>query len=119
MLNVKVPLAYKKVTGGGVGTRMYLTMDDPCNIIHELRRLYGRLSLTEHEAMDAKWSTLWDTLKPIEQYFKGLEDVYILATNYLPKFTMAQMVGHAKTTMEKCRMFQQHLNKWSQFPVTN
>ena len=44
---------------------------------------------------------------------------FILATKYPPKFTMGQMVGKAKTAMEKCGLFQLHLNEWSQFTLVN
>jgi hypothetical protein len=91
-LNLAVPAPYKKVVGGGVGVRMYRTMDDPKEIIKELRRLYGRLSPSERAAMDTKWSAPWNTATPVEHYFKGLEEMYILATKYPPEFTMGQMV---------------------------
>ena len=39
---------------------------------------------------------------PIGQCFKGLEEMFILATKYPPEFTIGQMVGKAKTVMEKC-----------------
>ena len=47
-------------------------------------------------------------------HFKGLEEMFILATKYPPEFAMAQMVDKAKTSMEECGLFQLHLNKWSQ-----
>ena len=56
---------------------------------------------------------------PIEHYFKGLEEMFTLATKYPPRFTMGQMVGKVKPAMEKCGLFQLHLNKWSQFTVPN
>jgi len=118
-LNLAVPSAYRKVAGGGVGTRMYRTTDDPREIIKQLRRLYGQLSPTERETMDNKWSAPWNTALPIEHYFKGLEEMFILATKYPPEFTMGQMVGKAKTAMEKCGLFQSHLNEWSQFTPPN
>ena len=118
-LNLAVPDAYKRVAGAGVGTRMYRTTDDPRDIIRELRRLYGRLSPTEREAMDTKWNAPWNTSIPIEHYFSGLEEIFILATKYPPAFTMEQMVGKAKTAIEKCGLFQNHLNEWSQFTLAN
>ena len=118
-LNIAVPDAYKRVAGAGVGTRMYRTTDDPRDIISELRRLYGRLTPTEREAMDTKWNAPWNTSMPIEHYFKGLEEMFILSTKYPPAFTMEQMVGKAKTAMEKCGLFQTHLNEWSQFTLPN
>ena len=36
-----------------------------------------------------------------------------------PEFTMGQMVGKAKTTMERGELFRSHLNKWSQFTLPN
>jgi hypothetical protein len=118
-LNLSVPDAYKKVGGAGVGVRMYRTMDDPKEIIKGLRRLYGRLSPNERAAMDTKWSSPWNTASPVEHYFKGLEEMYILATKYPPEFTMAQMVQRAKTAMETCGLFQTHLNEWNVFPAAN
>jgi hypothetical protein len=56
---------------------------------------------------------------PIEHYFKGLEEMFILATKYLPKFAMGYMVGKAKTATGKCGLFQSHLNEWSQFQLGN
>ena len=56
---------------------------------------------------------------PIEYYIKGLEEMFILATKYLPKFTMAHMVGKAETAMEKCGLFQTHLTEWSAFTLPN
>ena len=64
-LNVAVPSAYKRVTGVSVGTQMYRTTDDPQEIIRELRRLYGRLSPSEREAMDTKWNAPWNTSMPL------------------------------------------------------
>ncbi len=61
--------------------------------------------------MDNKWSAPWNTALPIEHYFKGLEEMFILATKYPPEFTMGQMVGKAKTAMKKCGLFQSHLNE--------
>ena len=58
----------------------------------------------EREAMDNKWSALWNTAMPIEYYFKGLENFFILATKYPPKFTMRQMAGKAKTAMKKIQI---------------
>ena len=104
-LNLTVPSAYRNVTGGGVGTLMYRTTDDPREIIRELRRLYRQLSPKEHNTMDNKWSVPWNTTLSLEHYFKGLEDMFILSTKYPPKFTMGQMVGKAKTSMEKCGLF--------------
>jgi hypothetical protein len=118
-LNLAVPSPYKKVVGGGVGVRMYRTMDDPKEIIKELRRLYGRLSPSEQAAMDTKWSAPWSTETPVEHYFKGLEEMYILATKYPPEFTMGQMVQRAKTAMETCGLFQTHLNEWNAFTAPN
>ena len=54
---------------------MYWTTDDPRDIIRELRRLYGRLSPTEREAMDNKWSAPWNTSMSIEHYFKRREEI--------------------------------------------
>ena len=65
--------------------------------------------------MDNKWSAPWNTAIPIKHYFKGLEEMFILATKYSSKYTMGQMVKKAKTAMERCGLFQWHLNKWSQF----
>ena len=65
-LNLMVPSAYRKVTGGGVGTRMYQAMDDQWEIIRKLWQLYGQLSPKERETMDNKWSTPWNTALPIE-----------------------------------------------------
>jgi hypothetical protein len=118
-LNLAVPSPYKKVVGGGVGVQMYRTTDDPKEIFKELRRLYGRLSPTKRSAMDTKWSAPWSTATPIEHYFKGLEEMYILATKYPPEFTMGQMVQRAKTAMETCGLFQAHLNEWSIFTAPN
>jgi hypothetical protein len=56
---------------------------------------------------------------PIEHYFKGLEEMIILATKYPPEFTIEQMVGKVKTAMKKCRLFQLHLNEWSQLTLVN
>jgi hypothetical protein len=36
-LNLAIQLAYWKVTGGGVGTQMYRTTDEPREIIRKLR----------------------------------------------------------------------------------
>ena len=83
---------------------MYRTTDDPREIIRKLRRLYGQLSPKERETMYNKWSVSWNAAMPIEHYFKGLEEMFILATKYPPEFTMGQMVGKAKTSMEKCRL---------------
>ena len=49
---------------------------------------------------------------PAEHYVKGLEEKFILATKYPPKFTMGQMIGNAKAAMEKCGLFRLYLNKW-------
>ena len=84
---------------------MYQTTDDTREIIRELCRLYGRTSPTERGAMDTKWSKSWDTAMFIKHYFKGLEEMFILVTKYPPKFTMVQMVGKAKTAMDKCGLF--------------
>ena len=65
--------------------------------------------------MDNKWNAPWNTDMPIEHYFKGLEEMFILATKYPPEFMMGQMVGKAKTPMERCGLFQSHLDEWSQF----
>ena len=81
--------------------------------------MYGQLSPKEPNTIDYKWSAPWSTSMPIKYYFKGLDEMVILATKYPPKFTMGQMVGKAKTAMEKCGLFQLHLNKWSQFTVPN
>ena len=80
---------------------MYQTTNDPREIIQELRRLYSQLSTMERKAMDNKWSAPWNTTMPIIHYFKGIEEIFILAAKYHPKFTMGQMVGKAKTAMEK------------------
>ena len=50
--------------------------------------------------MDNKWSAPWNTALSIKHYFKGLEEMFILATKYPPEFTMGQMVGKVKTAME-------------------
>jgi hypothetical protein len=47
----------------------------------------------------------------IEHRFKGLEAIVILATNYPPKFTMVQRMGKTKPAMEKCELFQTHLDE--------
>ena len=91
-LNLLVPSAYRKVTGGDVGTQMYQTTDDPREIIRKLRQLYGQLSPKERKTMDSKRSTPWNTAMPIEHYFKGLEEMFILATKYPLEFTMGQSV---------------------------
>ena len=65
-LNLVVPSAYRKVTGGGVDTQMYRTTDDPREIIRGMRRLYDQLSPKERETMDNKWSAPWNTAPPIE-----------------------------------------------------
>ena len=51
-LNLAVPSAYRKVAGGGVGTRMYRTTDDPLERIKQLRQLYGQLRPMERETTD-------------------------------------------------------------------
>ena len=56
---------------------------------------------------------------PTEHYFKGLEEMFILATKYPPEFTMRQMARKAKTAMERSGLFQLHLNKWSQFTLVH
>ena len=118
-LNLSVPAAYKKVTGGGVGTHMYRTADDPREIIRKLRHLCGQLSPKERETMDNKWSAPWNTAMPIEHYFKVLGEMFILATKSPPEFSMGQIVETVKTAIEKCELFQSHLNEWSQFTVPN
>ena len=118
-LNLLIPPACTRVTEGGVRSRMYRTTDDPREIIRELRRLYGRLSPTEREATDTKWNKPRNTAMSIEYYFKGLEEMFILATNYPPKFTTAQMARKAKTAMENCGLFQTPLNEWSVFTEPN
>ena len=67
--------------------------------------------------MNNKWSAPWNTTMPIEHYFKGLEEMFILATKRPPEFTTGQMVGKTKTLIKKCGLFQSHLNKWSQFTL--
>ena len=114
-----VPSTYRRVTGGGVDTQMYQTTDDPREIIQELRRLYGQLSPRERAAMDNNWSAPCNTAMSIEHHFKRMEDMFILVTKYPLEFTMGQMVGKAKTSIEKCRLFQLCLSKWSQFPLGN
>ena len=47
-------------------------------------RLYGQLSPRERKAMDNKWSAQWNTVMPIEHYFKVLEEMFILANKYPP-----------------------------------
>ena len=98
---------------------MYQTTDDLREIIKQLRRLYGQLGPMERETMDNKSSAPWNTALPIKHYFKGLEEMFILVTKYPPEFTMGQMVGKAKTVMDKCGLFQLHPNEWSQFTVPN
>ena len=97
-----IPAAYKRVTGGGVRTQIYQTIDDTREIIRELCHLYEHLRPTEREAMDTKWSQPRNTFMPIKHYFKGLEEMFILATKYTLKFTMARRVGKAKTAAETC-----------------
>ena len=55
-LDLAIPDAYKRVAGVGVSRWMYRTTGDPRAFISELRCLYGRLSPTERETMDTKWS---------------------------------------------------------------
>ena len=69
--------------------------------------------------MDKQWSASSNIAMPIKHCFKGLEEMFILATKYPPEFTMEQMVGKAKTAMEKCGLFQSHLSEWSQFVLGN
>ena len=69
--------------------------------------------------MDNKWSASWNTAMPSTRYFKELEEMFILATKYPPELTMGQMVGKAKTAMERGELFRSHLNKWSQFTLPN
>ena len=69
-LNLSVPSAYRKITGGGVGTRIYRLTDDPRKIIRELRRLYGQLSPRERKAMDNKWRAPRNIDMSIEHYSK-------------------------------------------------
>ena len=52
---------------------------------------------------------------PIEQYFQGLEEIFILTTKYPPGITMALMAQIAKTAMEKFGLFQAHVNERSIF----
>ena len=92
-LNLAVPSAYRKVTGGGVDTRMYQTTDDPLEVIRKLWQLYGQLSPRERKAMDNKWSAPWNTAMPIEHYFKGLEEMFILVTKYPPGCTSEDSDG--------------------------
>ena len=41
--------------------------------------------------------------------------MFILVTTYPPKFAIGQMVQMTKTAMERCGLFQNHLNIWSVF----
>ena len=50
---------------------------------------------------------------------RSLEEMFILTNKYPPNFKMAQMVGKAKTEMEKCGLFQIHLNERSAFTEPN
>ena len=61
--------------------------------------------------MDITWSVPWNTLMPIEHYFKGLEEMFVLTTKYPPRFTMEQMVVKAKTAMEMRGPLKTHLNE--------
>ena len=118
-LDLLVTSTYKRIIGEGVGTRIYQATDNPGEIFQELWRLYGKMSPRERKAMDNKWSASCNTVMPIKHYFRGLEEMFILATKYPLKFTMGQMVEKAKKAMEKCGLFQSHLNKWSQFTLVN
>ena len=60
-LNAAVPAAYRKIKGGGIGTRMYRPSDDPLEIIRGLRKAYGRLTPTEKQTMETTWSLPWNT----------------------------------------------------------
>ena len=61
----------------------------------------GRSSPKEREAMYTKLSEPWNTDMPIKYYIKRLEEIFIFASKYSPGFKMTQMVGNAKTAMEK------------------
>ena len=76
-LHLLIQAAYKRVTGGGVGTWMYQTTNDQMEIIRELRCLYGGLSPAERESMDTKWNEPWNTAMPIKHYFKGSQETFI------------------------------------------
>ena len=65
-LNLVVSSAYRKVTGGGVGTQMYRTTDDPREIICKLWRVYGQLIPRERNTMYNKRSVPWNTAMPIK-----------------------------------------------------
>ena len=97
-LNLLILDAYKRVTEEGVCTYTYQTTNDPRDINKELRRLYGRLSPVKRKAMDTTWSEPWNRAIPIEYYFKGLGEMFILTNIHPPNFTIAQMVQRTRNS---------------------
>ena len=48
-------------------------------------------------------------------YFRSLKKTVILATKHPPAYPMDQMVGNAKTVMEKCGLFRTALLEFNAF----
>ena len=98
-LNVSVPGQYKRAVGNCTGARIYMSTNEPREIIANLRSIYGRPTTAKKRANEVKFSAPWTPSNPIKELINHPEECYGTATEALPPYTSEQMIDKALMTV--------------------
>jgi len=112
-LNRCVPRSYRRSPNQGIGHNTYTIMDDPRDIIQQLRTSYGTATPQEKRNNDNRINQQWMPNETFEDVICRLEDCYTFAIIAQPAYTTAQMVDKAKTAVQLTGLYQTAILEWN------